>query len=521
MIQSAFRLPVLSFALSMIMAGAPAALAQQPAPEGGTAAAQPQGRSGRAAPANDAGRAPAERLKPLPADSTTQHSLDIGGRTLAFSATAGTIRLFDAAQGTPQADVAYMAFRRTDMAVETRPVTFVFNGGPGYASAWLNLGSLGPWRLRMDAEAAYPSAAPETMPNAETWLDFTDLVFIDPPGTGYSRILGGDEVRRSFFSVDGDINVLAATIRRYVEENGRMRSPKFIAGESYGGFRTPKIAHALQTDQGLGVNGLVMISPVLDFGRFNSRSGLLDHVARLPSYAATARQMKGQSLTPADLADVEAYARGEFLDDLMRGVKDPAVLDRLSRRVSELTGVELDTVRRLGARIPAQTFVREAHRAQKRVGSLYDADVTGFDPTPFSGRSEAEDQMRLGLHAPIISAMVALYHDKLNWKVEGARYLFINDQASRSWDWGRGQAEAVSDLRKAMALDPRMRVLVTHGMTDVVTPYFETKMVLDQIPDFGAAERLRFVLYPGGHMFYSRDASRAAFRDDAKAVIAR
>lgn len=510
------RLAILPLCLAVCLPMLPAS-AQQASPE---VAAPAQGRGGRSAPATEA-RPAAERLKPLPPDSTTQHTLDIGGRSLAFSATAGTIRLFDAAQGTPQADVAYLAFRRSDAAVEQRPVTFVFNGGPGYASAWLNLGSLGPWRLRMDAEAAFPSAAPETMPNPETWLDFTDLVFIDPPGTGYSRILGGDDVRRSFFSVDGDINVLAATIRRYVEENDRMRSPKYIAGESYGGFRTPKIAHALQTDQGLGIDGLVMISPVLDFGRFNSRSGLLDHVARLPSYAATARQMKGQSLTPADLADVEAYAKGEFLDDLMRGVKDAAVLDRLSRRVSELTGIELETVRRLGARIPAQTFVREIHRAQNRVGSLYDADVTGYDPTPFSGRTDAEDQMRLGLHAPIISAMVSLYRDKLNWKVEGARYLFINDQASRSWDWGRGQAEAVSDLRKAMALDPRMRVLVTHGMTDVVTPYFESRMVLDQIPNFGPAERLRFVLYSGGHMFYSRDASRASFRDDAKAMYAR
>jgi carboxypeptidase C (cathepsin A) len=126
--------------------------------------------------------------------------------------------------------------------------------------------------------------------------------------------------------------------------------------------------------------------------------------------------------------------------------------------------------------------------------------------------------MRLGLHAPIISAMVSLYRDKLNWNVVGARYAFLSEQASRSWDWGRGGAEAVTDLRKALALDPKMRVLVVHGLTDVVTPYLETQMVLDQIPDYGAPERVTFKVYAGGHMFYSRDEARTKFRDDARAI---
>jgi carboxypeptidase C (cathepsin A) len=455
-----------------------------------------------------------ERLKPLPPNATTKHRLG----TLAFTATAGTIRLFDLQQGNPLAEIGIMSFTRDGGDLAQRPVTFIFNGGPGYASAWLNLGAMGPWRLRMDAEASFPSAPPTLTDNRETWLDFTDLVFIDPPSTGYGRILGGEDIRKRFFSVDGDIDVLAATIRRWIEENGRTASPKYIAGESYGGFRTPKIAHALQTDQGYGVAGLVMISPVLDFSRFNARSGLMDHVARLPSYVATARQMRGDPVTRESLAEVETYARGEFLADLMRGVKDKATLDRLSDRVSSLTGLERDLVQRLGARIPAQTFLRELHRGERRIGSSYDGTVTGFDPFPFSGRNDADDQMRLGLHAPIISAMVGLYRDKLNWSVEGARYNFLSEQASRSWDWGRGGAEAVSDLRKALALDPNMRVLVVHGLTDVVTPYLETQMVLDQIPDYGAPDRVTFKVYSGGHMFYSRDESRAKFRDDARAI---
>ncbi|MDB5642180.1 MAG: peptidase [Hyphomicrobiales bacterium] len=478
---------------------------------------QPRGGRGAQGEQRPSPSAPAERLKPLPQKSVTQHRTG----DIAFTATTGAIRIFDLAQGTPLVDVATIAFTRDDQQGAQRPVTFVFNGGPGYASAWLTLGALGPWRLRMDAEAAVPSASPATVDNPETWLAFTDLVFIDPPATGYSRIYGGDDVRKRFFSVDGDIDVLAATIRRWIEENNRMLSPKYIAGESYGGFRAPKLAHALQTDQGYGVSGLVMISPVLDFSRFNQRSGLLDQVARLPSYAASARMMQGADVTRAALADVESYARGEFLSDLMRGVKDTAALDRLTRRVSDLTTLDPALVRNLGGRIPSQVFLRELHRKTQRIGSAYDATVAGFDPTPFSPRSDADDQMRLGLHAPLVSAIVALYHDKLNWNVEGARYAFISEQASRQWDWGHGGAEAVSDFRKALALDPNLRVLIAHGLTDVVTPYLETQMVLDQMPNYGDPSRVKFETYSGGHMFYSRDESRKKFRDDARAIYVR
>lgn len=485
------------------------------------AAQQAEAEAQRGQPRAPAPAQTADRLKPLPPNMTTKHRLNAGGRSFSFTARAGAIRLFDSQQGTPQADVAFMAFARDDMNSVQRPVTFVFNGGPGYASAWLNLGALGPWRLPMDSASAFPSASPVTSDNPDSWLDFTDLVFIDPPATGYSRILGGDDVRKRFFSVDGDIDVLAATIRRWIEDNGRMASPKFIAGESYGGFRTPRLAHALQTEQGYGISGLVMISPVLDFSRFNARNSLFDHVARLPSYVASARQKAGAPLTRAALADVETYATGEYLADLMRGLKDEAALDRLTRTVSSLTGLDSALVRNHAGRVPSHVFLRELHRSERRIGSQYDALVTGADPAPFSLRSDADDQMRLGLHAPIISAMVALYQDKLNWKVDGARYAFLSEQASRQWDWGRGGAESVTALRQSLGLDPNMRVLAVHGLTDIVTPYFETKMVLDQMPDIGARGRVHFKVYPGGHMFYSLEASRRQFRDDAREIYAR
>lgn len=457
-----------------------------------------------------------EGLPPLPANVTTRHKLELPGRSLEFAGTAGTIRLFDANTGSPHADMAFIAFTREGPARE-RPVTFIFNGGPGYASAWLHLGALGPWRLEMDGDAARPTANTDLLPNAQTWLDFTDLVFLDPAGTGYSRVLGSDEVRRSLWSINGDVNALAVTIRRWIHANGREQSPKYILGESYGGFRAPKIAHVLQNDQGIGVNGLVLVAPVLDFARFDASSSVLSHVARLPAYVAVARERKGP-ITRESLKDVEAYARGEFLTDLMRGVNDKEALARLTKRVSELTGLEPGLVARLGARIPIEVFAREINRGQQRVSSLYDGNVTGHDPAPFAFSSHAQDQLRLGLHAPITQAMVELYRTKLNWVVEHGRYQFMNEQANRQWDRGRG-AEAVSDLRQAMALDPKLRVLVAHGLTDLVTPYFETRMVLDQVPDFGAPDRIRFETYAGGHMLYFREASRIKFREDGRRLI--
>lgn len=457
---------------------------------------------------------------PLPGDRATRHAVTLpDGRVLAFTATAGAIRLFNPESGAPVADIAFMAFELEGADRSKRPVTFAMNGGPGYASAWLNLGAMGPWRLPMDARAAVPSASPGLSPNAETWLPFTDLVFLDPAGSGFSRIRGGDDTRRMLWSVNGDIDSLATTIRRWVEQNGRGASPKFIAGESYGGFRVPRITHRLQTDQGVGVSGMILVSPVLDFGRFNASTGLIDHVARLPSYVA-ARRASERPITRADMADVEAYATGEYLADLMRGLKERDAVERVSRRVADLTGLPADVTLRHAGRVPMGAFLDEFRRASGRVVSMYDALVEGLAPSPYGAGPSADDQMRLGLHAPIVQAMVSLYRNELQWYPADARWFFHSEQANRQWDWGnRARVESTSALRSALALDPQLRALVVHGLTDLVTPYFETKMVLDQIPDIGAPGRVRFEVYPGGHMFYSLEGSRAQFRNHARELI--
>ncbi len=488
--------------------------AAQPAPQPNADA--PHGN----APSGEAGARPNrpqnDNALRLPADSTTEHMLELPGRTLRFKATAGTIPLLDAETAAMQAEIAFVAYRVGDGA--GRPLTFLFNGGPGAASAYLDLGAIGPWRVPLDNIS--PSANLASVPNADTWLDFTDLVFIDPVGTGYSHIVAsGDNVRRQFYSVDGDADALAVVIRKWIEKNGRQDSVKFLVGESYGGFRVPKVAHALSSSQGVGTRGLIMISPVLDFASFGQRRhNPMSWVTRLPSMAATILETKG-AFDRGGLHDVERYATGDYLRDLMRGEKDADAIDRMTPHIAAYTGLDAALVKRLGARIDNGTFQRELNRQRGLVASAYDPTVTAFDPTPTSSSGHFSDPVLDGMNAPLTTAMTALYQGPLKWRVEQP-YRLLNGTVNSQWGWGSGRAgpEVVDDLRSELAADRDLQVLVAHGASDLVTPYFGSELILDQLPTYGSATRLRLAVYGGGHMFYTRDASRRAFRDDAQAL---
>jgi carboxypeptidase C (cathepsin A) len=454
-----------------------------------------------------------------PSDQTTHHVLELPGRTLKFAATAGTIRLSND-DNAPQTDVAFIAYQLEAADRHTRPVTFVFNGGPGMASGWLQVGAVGPWHVPIDDGNGVPSASPDPVPNADTWLDFTDLVFIDPPGTGYSRILAkGEDARRRLWSVTGDIDALAEVVRRWLDQSVRIVSPKYILGESYGGFRGPRLVRALQSDQGVGVSGLVLVSPLLDMHVQSGYDDPLHWVDDLPTEVASARALRGP-VGRADLADVEQYATTDYLTDVMRGFHDQAAVARMTDRVAALTGIDRAVVARGGGRLDSNVFLHELDRARGRVSSVYDATVSRTDPHPRRPLIEVPDPVLEGLKAPVTSAMMAIYTGKLNWRPDGV-YNLANDDAFRQWNWGRGigRPESLSYLQSALALDPRLHVLIAHGLFDLVTPYFTTVRLLNQLSDAASAERVKLAVYPGGHMFYSEDASRAAFRDAASALF--
>src|SRR6202048_1581001 len=486
---------------------------QQPA---ATPSGQKSGATGGRGGATPTLPAAAEQHR-LPPDSRTKQTLGLPGRTLDFTASAGSIRLFND-KGEPQADIAYTTYQLDGADTRTRPVTFLFNGGPGAASAYLQFGDAGPWRLSIN-DAPISSASPDLLPNAETWLDFTDLVFIDPVGTGYSRFVAtGEDVRKRFFSVDGDVNSIAVTIRRWLEKSDRLLSPKFVAGESYGGIRGPKIVRNLQIQQGVGVKGLILVSPVLDFREF-SGSSILQYVWSLPTMAAVAREVKGP-VSRADMADVERYAQGDFLLDLVKGEADAEATTRLADRVAVLTGIDQAVSRRLAGRFDVAEFRREFDRRNGRVRGRYDASVSGFDPNPDSSFYHFDDPSGEPLVAPLSSAAVDLITRKLNWRPDGS-YELLNGAVEKAWDFGRGlnPVESISQVRQILAFDPKLKLLVAHGLFDLATPYFGSKILLDQLPAYASPERVKLVVYPGGHMFYSRDAARQAFRAEAEAMM--
>ena len=411
-------------AFSMV-AGARAQDAPQP-PEPQSTATPSGQKSGAAGGRGNAANPPAAAEQHrLPPDSTTKQTLALPGRTLAFTATAGSIHLFDD-KGEPQADIAYTSYQLDGADARTRPVTFLFNGGPGASSAWLQLGCVGPWRLAINGDAATSSASPDLQPNAETWLDFTDLVFIDPVGTGYSRFVAtGEDVRKRLFSVDGDVNSIAVTIRRWLEKYDRLLSPKFVVGESYGGIRGPKIVRELQTQQGVGVRGLILVSPVLDFREF-SGSSILQYVASLPTMAAVAREAKGpsdarRSRRCRKLCAGRFPQRSDQGPGRHRGHQSPCRQGGGADR--DRSGREPQARRAPRRR---SNFAANSTASNGKVTGRYDASVSGFDPFPDSSFFHFGDPSGEPLYAPLTSAAVDLTTRKLNWRPDGSYEVLSN-----------------------------------------------------------------------------------------------
>ena len=483
--------------LAMLLVFAPAASLAQPKPEERPAASVEASR--------------------LPPEASVRQTLRMGSRTLNYTAYAGAMPVKDK-DGTVIAEVAYTAFILDAPDRVNRPITFAFNGGPGASSVYLNLGLIGPKMVPFGAQGDLPSSAAQVVDNPDSWLEFTDLVFIDPVGTGFSRAyVPDDKAKKAFYGTEQDIKYLSRVVYDYLLKNGRMGSPKYLVGESYGGFRLPRIAYTLQTDLGVGVWGMTLVSPRLDYTVPGGRDiSPLPWVTTLPSMAAAKRERDGKLLTAADMADVEEYARTEFTVDLLRGARDPAAVERIVQRVASYTGLDVALVRRLGGRVDLPTFAREFQRGDGRISSRYDVNVSAYDPFPWSPTTRAGDPILDAIIAPTTSAQVDYVTRVIGWKAEGS-YQALSDEVSSLWERD-ATAESSTALRQAVALDPKMQVLIVHGFTDIQTPYFASRLIIDQIPLMGGADQVRLAVYPGGHMFYSRPDSRAAMRRDVRSI---
>ena len=457
-----------------------------------------------------------DKEAPLPADAQVMQSIQLDGKPLRYKVVVGTLPVYDNGK-----KIGEVVFTEYTVEGQDRPVTFALNGGPGAASVFLNLGAIGPKHLEFGEEGNSPSDPAKLTDNPGTWLDSTDLVFIDPIGTGFSRSLApADEAKKQFYSTDADIHYLSRIIYDWLAKSGRLTSRKYLVGESYGGYRVPRITHYLQTQLGVAMNGIVLVSPYLNPALDeNGDISPVPWMLTLPSIAA-AHLEREDKLTPDAMAPVIAYTRGEYATDLLKGRSDPAAMPRIVKRVTEMTGLGEEFVRRAGGRLEIGAYLREVFRERGKIGSVYDSNVTGYDPYPFAPEQRASDPMLESIIAPTTSAMVDFVTRVVGWKTD-ARYKTLSYEVNSQWDRDSRALRmgAVPDLRQAVAADPKLRVIIAHGWNDLSCPFMGSVLTVDQMPVMGDPTRVAVHEYPGGHMFYSRPASQAGLRRDVQAMF--
>ena len=472
-----------------------------------------------ATPAADAEKAP--MANPLPSDAHVEQQVQVEGKTLKYTATVGTLPTLNT-EGKPTGEVVFTSYV---IDAPNRPVTFAFNGGPGAASVYLNLGAIGPKRVNFGAEGQSPSDPATLTDNPGTWLAFTDIVFIDPIGTGFSRsLVPMDESKKLFYGPDQDIQYLSKIVYDWLVKNQRLQSRKYIAGESYGGYRAPRLTAYLQSQIGIGINGIIMVSPALAPTPGSDQISPIPWMTTLPSIVAANYERKG-TLSNESMAPVLAYVQGEYATDLIHGFQDPSATPRIVKKVTELTGLDPTFVRQAGGRLETQAFLREEFRETGKLGSRYDPNVTAYDPFPYAPYQETNDPILLSIIAPTTTAMVDFVTRTVGWKTD-ARYNALSEEVGRNWDRsGRNGAFSGSasstDLRVAVATDPKMRVLIAHGWADLSCPFMGSILTVNQIPIMGDPTRVQVHMYPGGHMYYSRLGSSLALRKDVEDLISK
>lgn len=457
--------------------------------------------------AQQAEPAPTGVLAMLPGDAVTAHAAE--GDIPAYTATAGTLTLRDQ-NGERLASIFYTAYVAKD-GPPGRPVTFAFNGGPGASSAYLHLGLVGPRVAEFPTQA--DGAGARLRSNPDTWLRFTDLVLIDPVGTGWSRAAKAESAK-DFWNVRTDAQVLAKTIALYVAKNQRGAAPKYLLGESYGGFRAAKVARTLQQEQGLVVSGIVMVSPFLDGALHSGTRFALGAALQLPALAAAELDRRSR-FTPEALAEAERFAMTEYLITLAGPPPQGEKAETFYRRVAALTGIPVEVVAR-GRGFVRSNYVK--HAQPSAVVSPYDASFAAPDPFPESSDADGGDPILDGFLQALGGLFVTYARDTLGYKTD-ITFELLNREVSGKWDWGGGrpQANATRDLRELLALNAGFRVLIAHGRSDVVTPYGISRYIIDHLPPIGTPDRVQLETYKGGHMFYLLPEARTAFTARAAA----
>ena len=475
--------------------------------------------------------APKETPIPPEKSSVTHHELMLGGKSLKYTATAGTLLIRDD-DDKPNGSIFYVAYTLDGADSTTRPISFLYNGGPGSATLWLHMGSFSPVRIETDSPS--PTAGPpfKLVPNQYSLLNKTDLVFIDAPLTGYSRAVGKGQPK-DFVGVDQDLKAFDRFIARYITANQRWNSPKFLIGESYGTTRSAGLSDLLGSD-GIQLNGIVLISSILNYA---IRSPGYDtiYVANLPSYAAAAWYFNKVQNKPADVAawveEARKFAGGPYAQALFEGDKLPAAqLDSVANEMSRLTGLSVDYIKEANLRVSPTRFRKEVMRGDRRTLGRYDMRFEGVD-VDAAGENPSYDASDSG----ISGAFVAALHDYLERELKYETTDTYRPSAENigQWDWkhkpaGSGpgpmgtqlQPYVAGDLGAAIRKNPHLKVFSANGYFDLATPFFATEFDLDHMnlePELRG--NVQFGYYPSGHMIYLNVDALHQLKDDLATFI--
>lgn len=463
---------------------------------------------------------------------TSRHGVTLGGRAIAYTATAGTLTIRDD-DGKPIASMFYVAYVADRAKGEAeRPVTFLYNGGPGSASLFVHMGMFGPMHVLTEAPNAVHTAPYTVTQNPDSLLDKTDLVFLDAIGAGYSRPLG-DTKGSAFWGVDQDIDAFARGIQRYVTINHRWNAPKFIFGESYGTTRSAGLAYALQ-ERGLQLNGVLILSSILNYGVRDAGFDQI-YLTYIPSYAATA-VYHHKAPTPPDLTaylqQVREWTRGPYAAALAKGhnISDQE-LDSVARQMSVYTGLSVQFLKEANLRVDLARFRKELLRDQRRTIGRYDSRFTGIDADA-AGEASEYDPSDTGIHGAYVAALHDYLERDLGYATE-LNYWPSGPGINRAWDWKHKApgaqfasqvADTAQDLGLAMRQNPHLKLFSLNGIYDMATPFAGTEYDISHMwLDPSLRGNIRFAYYPSGHMVYlNPDALKqmkvdvAKFYDDAR-----
>jgi len=451
----------------------------------------------------------------------TDHKVSIGGNEIAYQATCATLPLKDN-KGNVKASLFFIAYTRNDTEPGKRPLAFCFNGGPGSSSVWLHMGVLGPKRVVLE-DLKFNAPPYGIIDNEYSLLDVADLVFIDPISTGYSREAPNEDAKQ-FHGVEEDVQWLAEFVRLYTTHYARWDCPKYLIGESYGTARATAMAEYLHDQFHLYLNGIVLVSSVLDFQtlHISSKSTDLSFLLYLPTYTAAAwyHKVLPEELLKRDLRDVLEESKNFATDDYAKALFEGSRLSeekkkKLVDRLSQLTGLSAEFIKNANFRVSIYQFVKELMRTKDRVIGRMDARYVGIDSNrlfPFLENDPSLDAI-FGVFTGSFNQYV---RKNLNW-IQDEDYKILTDV--QPWNYGNGNCflNVAPVLKKIMHRNPKLKVLIANSYYDLATPFFASQYTLDHLNvDPEISKNIEMTYYEAGHMMYTHKPSLVHFSQDLK-----